>query len=123
MTTDIFKIFKSSIEPISVRKTTRGELTEQIVWQHTLDAIIKRRDGMEEAINESEDRETQTTVHFRTTDREYIEEGNFVLIDGNWRVIERWVDGKDFLKGKTVFIKAYLGNQITGNPSDPQWGT
>lgn len=123
MTTDIFKIFKSSIEPISVRKTTRGELTEQIVWQHTVDAIVKRRDGMEEAINESEDRETQTTVHFRTADREYIEEGNFVLIDGNWRVIERWVDGKDFLKGKTVFIKAYLGNQITGNPSDPQWGT
>lgn len=121
MSTEIFKLFKKSIEQVKVKKTKRGTMDDTQLYEVTVDAIIKRRDGMDEAVENSEDRNTQTTIHFRRTDGLYIEDGNFVEIDGLWRVIERHVDGKDFGMGKSSFIKAYIGNQIQGGSSDPEW--
>lgn len=121
MTTDIFKISKKSIERVSVKKTERGTFDGNAIFTQEVDAIIKRRDGMAEAIQNSEDRNTQTTVHFRASDKQYVEEGNFIQIDGKWRVIERWVDGKHFIQGKSKFIKAYIGDQIDGGSDEPDW--
>lgn len=121
MTTDIFKLFKNSIEQVTVKKTKRGALAASTVYSQTVDAIIKRRNGMQEAIANSEDRETQTTVHFRASDAQYIEDGNFVLIDGKWRVIERHNDGKRFTQGSSKFIRAWVGDQIAESPTDPNW--
>lgn len=121
MTTDIFKLFKKSIEQVTVKKTERGTFNEATVYSQQVDAIIKRRTGMQEATQESEDRETQTTVHFRASDAQYIEDGNFVLIDGRWRVIERQNDGKHFTQGSSKFIRAWLGDQIENEGTDPVW--
>lgn len=121
MTTDIFKLFANSIEQVAVKKTKRGTFTDDVVYSHTLDAIVKRRDSMAEAVQDGEDRNTQTTIHFRASDSQYIEEGNFVQIDGKWRVLELNKDGKDFAKGASQFIKAYLGNQIEDAGNDPIW--
>lgn len=121
MTTDIFKLFKKSIERVNVKKTQRGTFDGATIYTQEVDAIIKRRDGMAEALQVSEDRNTQTTVHFRASDKQYIEEGNFVQIDGKWRVIERWVDGKHFTQGKSKFIKAWIGDQIEDAGGDPKW--
>lgn len=121
MTSDIFKLFKNSIVQVTVKKTERGTFDNTTVYSHTVDAIIKRRDGLTEAVNDSEDRNTQTTVHFRYSDKQYIEEGNFVQIDGKWRVIERLPIGTDFDKGSSKFIKAYIGAQIEGGSDEPDW--
>ena len=121
MTSDIFKLFKHSIEKVTVKKTERGTFDEGTVYSQEVDAIVKRRDGLTEAVNNSEDRNTQTTVHFRYSDKQYIEEGNFVQIDGKWRVIERIPIGVDFDKGTSKFIKAYIGTQIEGGSSEPDW--
>lgn len=121
MTGDIFKLFKKSIEQAPVKKTKRGAFSDAVIYSRTVDAIIKRRDGMVEAVENSEDRNTQTTVHFRASDKQYIEEGNFVQIDGRWRVIERMPIGEDFDQGRSKFIKAYIGAEIEGGSSDPNW--
>lgn len=118
---DIFKLFKKSVVQVQVKKTERGELSAGVIYQQEVDAIIKRRDGMAEAVENSEDRNTQTTIHFRASDKQYIEEGNFVQVDGKWRVIERLPIGEDFGKGVSKFIRAYLGDEIEGG-SDPVWG-
>jgi len=118
---DIFKLFKSSIEQVTVKKTKRGTFTDDTVYSQTVDAIIKRRNGMTEAIQESEDRNTQTTVHFRASDKQYVEVGNFVQIDGKWYVLELSKDGKDFDKGVSKFIKTTIGQQIEDAGDDPVW--
>lgn len=122
MAGDIFKLFKNSIEPVKVMKTKRGTLNQDVVYTQTLEAIVKRRNAMAEAVNEGEDRNTTTTVHFRPEDAQYIEVGNFVNIDGAWQVIERIRDGKDFDKGKTAFIYAFLGDEIFQLNDEPIWG-
>lgn len=122
MTGDIFKLFKNSIESVKVMKTKRGTLDQDVVYTHTLEAIVKRRNAMAEAVNESEDRNSTTSIHFRPADAQYIEIGNFVQIDGAWQVIERIRDGKDFDKGKTDFIYAFLGDEIFQLNDEPIWG-
>lgn len=121
MTTDIFKLLKRSIEEVKVKKTERGTLDEDTVFEVTVDSIIKRRNGMAESTNDSEDRNTQTTMKFRCKDAQYIQEGNFVLLDGVWRVIERYNVDINYVTGKGMFIKAFIGDQIVGNPTDPDW--
>lgn len=120
MTTDIFKLFKKSIEQITVKKTERGTFDGATTYSREVDAIIKRRDGMTEAIENSEDRNTQTTIHFRASDKQYIEEGNFVQIDGKWRSISGIKDGKNFHTGKTEFILVAVGDDIKDG-DDPNW--
>jgi hypothetical protein len=122
MTGDIFKLFKNSIESVKVMKTERGTLNQDVVYTQTLEAIVKRRNAMAEAVNESEDRNSTTSIHFRPADAQYIEIGNFVQIDGAWQVIERIRDGKDFDKGKTDFIYAFLGDEIIQLNDEPIWG-
>lgn len=122
MTGDIFKLFKKSIESVKVMKTERGTLNQDVVYTQTLEAVIKRRNAMAEAVNESEDRNSTTSIHFRPADAQYIEIGNFVQIDGAWQVIERIRDGKDFDKDKTYFIYAFLGDEIFQLNDEPIWG-
>lgn len=122
MASDIFKLFKKSIEPVQVMKTERGTLGQDVVYTQTLNAIVKRRNAMAEAVNESEDRNSTTTIHFKPADAQYIEIGNFVQIDGAWQVIERIRDGKDFAKGATEFIYAFLGDEIFQLNDEPIWG-
>lgn len=121
MPRDTFRLFRKSVEDVSVKKTERGTFDGAVVYQHSVKAIVKRRNGMSEAASESEDRNTLTTIHFMPQDAQYVEEGNFVLVDGRWRAIERWVDGKDFAHGRTEFIKAWLGDQIEDAGGGPVW--
>lgn len=119
---DIFSLFANSVEQVAVKKTRRGVLTAETVYSVTLDAIVKRRDGMGKAIEVSENQTTQTTVHFKAEDKDFIEQGNFVQIDGRWRVIERWNDGKDFDRGESEFVRCWLGDEIEDAGDDPSWG-
>lgn len=121
MTGDIFKLFKNSIERVGIKKTDSGKFGSSVVYSCTIDAIVKRRNGSTEEVNESQDFKTNTTIHFRATDKNYIEEGNFVLIDGKWRAIDHFDDGKNFDKGVSRFIKTYLGDLIEDAGGDPTW--
>ena len=121
MAADIFKLFKKSIETVAVKNTPRGTLTpEAPSFNVNLDAIVKRRNSMAQAVADSEDRNTATTIHFRASDSQYIKVGNYVQIDGLWRTIEQVKDGKDFDKGVSKFVLATVGDDIVeGN--DPNW--
>lgn len=123
MTTDIFKLFKKSIEQINVKKAPRGTLEGGTdVFNVTLDAIVKRRNLMAEAAQESEDYNNNTTVHFRSTDEQYIEVGNYVQIDGEWHSILGVNDGKHFVQGKSKFLRVTLDNDVVTFTDDPVWG-
>lgn len=123
MTGDIFKLFKKSIEQVNVKKTPRGTLDGGTdIYNVTVDAIVKRRTMTDEAVAESEDYNSNTTVHFRPTDAQYIELGNYMNVDGNWHSIIEIKDGKDFDKGKTKFLYCTLGNDIVTFTDDPIWG-
>lgn len=122
MQQDIFKLFKKSIEPIQVRKTPRGTLDiSEAEFDVTIDAIVKRRNLMSGAIEDSEDRNNRTTIHFRQKDAQYIEVGNYVNVDGNWHSILQVRDGKDFGQGKSKFVYVFLNNDIAKFESDPVW--
>lgn len=123
MTGDIFKLFKNSVEQIKVKKTPRGTYdggTDS--YNVTVGAIVKRRTMSEEAVAESEDYNSNITVHFKPSDSQYIELGNYVEIDGNWHSIIEIKDGKDFDKGTTKFLYCTLGNDIITFTDDPVWG-
>ena len=123
MTTDIFKLFKNSIETVSVKKTPRGTLEGGTdVFNVKLDAIVKRRNLMAEATNESEDYSNNTSIHFKQSDAQYIEVGNYVKIDGEWHSILEVKDGKDFDKGVSKFIFVRLNNDVVTFNDDPIWG-
>ena len=47
--------------------------------------------------------------------------GNYVKVDGDWRLIERVIEGKDFNTGEVNFIVATIGNEIIDSPDDPAW--
>lgn len=87
----------------------------------TLKAIVKRRDGMTEAVENSEDYQDTTSIHFKPTDNQYIEVGNYVFLDGSWRTIERIRDGKNFDSGKVEFLYAFVGNDRFTLTDDPVW--
>lgn len=122
MAQDIFKLFKKSIEKVQMMKMPRGTLDiEAAEYNVSLKAIVKRRDGMVQAIENSEDRQNTTSIHFKVSDAQYIEVGNYVNIDGQWRTIERIRDGKDFATGKSSFIYAFVGEDIVKLTNDPVW--
>ena len=121
MPADIFKTYKKSIESVDIRKTERGSFDEAIVWTETVDAIVKRRNSFTTSVSDSEDYTNNTSLHFRVEDKQYIEQGNFVKIDGVWRVIEQIKDGKNFRSGDSKFILAYVGNQIYQESNDIVW--
>lgn len=87
-----------------------------------IDAIVKRRKLMAGAIENSEDRNNRTTVHFRQNDAQYIAVGNYVQVDGEWHSILQVRDGKDFGQGKSKFIYVFLDNDVVKFEADPVWG-
>lgn len=121
MPADIFKLFKKSIEKVGVKNTPRGTMTpEAPSFNVELDAIVKRRNSMAEAVASSEDRNSATTVHFKASDAQYIQVGNYVKIDGLWRTIEQVNDGKDLDQGVSKFVLATVGDDIVEG-DDPNW--
>lgn len=123
MTTDIFKLFKKSIEKVDVKNTPRGTLSSGTpTFSVNIDAIVKRRKQFSEAVAESEDYNDNTTIHFRQSDAQYIEVGNYVKIDGDWHTIIEVKDGKDFDLGVSRFPYCKIGNDIVEFTEDPVWG-
>lgn len=113
MPADIFKLFKKSIEQVQVSTADRGELPQdQPSVAATIDAIVKRRKTLAEAVNESEDNESRITLHIRQSDAQYGVVGNYMNIDGEWHSIVEVRDGKDFSQGKSNFVYIVLGNDI-----------
>lgn len=123
MAHDIFKLFKKSIEQVEVKNTPRGTLTPGVpTFDVSIDAIVKRRKLMAETANEGEDYNNNTTVHFRTTDAQYIAVGNYVKIDNEWHSILQVKPGKHFRNGKVLFIYVTLNNDIVDFGDEPVWG-
>ena len=122
MLADIFDAFGNSIEQVKVRKTKRGAIDDEVIYTQTLDAIVKRRDTMITETENSEDRNSQTTIHFKPADKQYIQLGNFVEIDSKWRSIVSVVDGYDFDEGELKFVRTEVGNDIVEPTADPDWG-
>jgi len=122
MAHDIFKLFKNSIEKVQVMKMPRSDLDIPTPeYNVQLDCIVKRRNLMAGAIENSEDRNNNTTLHFRQKDAEYVLVGNYVEIDGNWHSILQVRDGKDFDKGESKFVYAFLNNDIKQMSEDIVW--
>lgn len=122
MAQDIFKLFKKSIEQVQVKKAPRGTLEpETAVFDVTVDAIVKRRKLMADSVENSEDYANNTTIHFRQSDAQYIEVGNYVNIDGSWHSILQVRDGKDFAQGNSKFIRVFLDNDIVTFDTEPVW--
>lgn len=123
MTTDIFKLFKHSIEQVDVKNMPRGTYEpEAPTFNVSLDAIVKRRNAFAEEVAESEDKQSRTTIHFRATDAQYIAVGNYVKIDGDWHSIIEVRDGKDFDKGTSKFLYVIVGDDILQVDDEPVWG-
>lgn len=123
MPQDIFNLFANSIETVRVKAADRGTFEFDDTTQPvSLNAIVKRRKGMAEAINESEDRDNRTTVHFYPSDAQYIQAGVFVEIDGKWHSIQEVRDGKNFDTGATEFLYVFLDNDETTFTDEPVWG-
>lgn len=119
---DIFKLFKKSIEEVQVMKLPRGTFSNETpVYDVTLKAIVKLRDGMAEAIENSEDKNNTSSVHFKIEDAAYVEVGNFVKVQGEWRTIERIRWAKDFDTGKDKFLYAFVGTDIFKIEPDVEW--
>lgn len=119
---DIFKVFKNSIEQVQVKNPPRGTLSpEPAVFNVSLDALVKRRYSMAESVNESEDYENRISLHFRSKDAQYIKEGYYVKVDEKWHSIEEIRDGKNFDSGKQEFIYVFLASDILPEGEDPVW--
>lgn len=122
MATDIFKLFKNSVQDVRVMKLPRGTLSiEAPIYDVTLKGIVKLRDGMSEAVAESEDRNNTSSIHLKASDAQYVEIGNYALIQGEWRTIERIRWGKDFDKGSDEFLYAFVGTDIIELTEDVVW--
>lgn len=122
MPADIFNLFANSLETVAVKQAVRGTMGVPTGTSVNLQAVVKRRNSMAEATNQSEDYNNQTTIHFKASDKEYINIGAFAQVDGEWHTIEQVRDGKNFDTGKTEFYKAYLANDIQPTTDDPVWG-
>lgn len=122
MQADIFKLFKKSIEKVRVSNTPRGTLEPQTgTFNVEVDAIVKRRNSIAGAVAESEDKETDTTIHFRPSDVQYVKPGNYVLLDGTWHSILQVNNGEDFGRGKLRFLRATVSSETLPNGTDPDW--
>lgn len=123
MPLDIFKTYKKGIEKVDVADFPRGTMdSEAPTFTVTLDAIIKRKSGMEQSTENSEDRESRTNFHFRPTDAQYIKDGYYIKLDGTWRSIENTDVGRNPRTGKTHFIYAEIADDILPNTDEPVWG-
>ena len=116
-----FEQFANSIEQIEVHTINRSALDRTDTFV-TIDAIVKRRDSMAEAVAESEDYNNATSIHFRQSDAQYIEVGKYVKLDGRLRTIVEVRDGKDFDLGVSIFPYAFLGDDILNEPTETEWG-
>lgn len=102
MQQDIFKRFKNSIEKVLVSGTPRGKYdNDQPTTGVELECIIKRKSGMTQSTQNSEDRESRTNFHFRPSDMEYIKVGSYIKLDGYWRSIE------DLILARTSVLVSY----------------
>ena len=121
MQDDIFKLFKNSLETVTVKEVTRGAMDYDTIKETVVTAIIKRRQSMANGANNDELQNNATTIHFMLKDKAVIKLGNYVKIDDDWRLIERVIEGKDFNTGEVNFIVATIGNEIIDSPDDPAW--
>jgi hypothetical protein len=123
MPLDIFKTYKKGIEQVEVADFPRGTMeSETPTFTVTLDAIIKRKSGMEQSTENSEDHESRTNFHFRPSDAEYIKVGYYIKLDGTWRSIESIDVGVNPRTGKTHFIYAEVADDILPTTDEPVWG-
>lgn len=123
MPLDIFKTYKKGIEKVEVADYPRGTMeNEAPTFSVTLDAIIKRKSGMEQSTENSEDRESRTNFHFRASDEQYIKVGYYIKLDGTWRSIESVDVGRNHRTGKTHFIYAEVTDEILPTTDEPVWG-
>lgn len=122
MTKDIFKVFKSSIEQVSIKNTDRASITKSDpTVEVTIDAIVKRRNKMATSTETSEDYNSDITIHFRQSDAQYVKVGYYANIDNEWHTIKEVKDGKDFHKGVSKFPYVTLDNDIIPEEEDPVW--
>lgn len=122
MTKDIFKLFKNSIEQVDIKNTDRASITKTAPTVNvTLDAIVKRRNKMSTAMDTSEDYNSDTTIHFRPSDAQYIKIGYYAKVDNEWHSIKEVKDGKNFHSGLTEFLYVTLDNDIIPEEEDPVW--
>lgn len=121
MQDDIFKLFKNSLETVTVKEVTRGAMDYDTIKETVVTAIVKRRQSMANGANNDELQNNATTIHFMLKDKAVIKLGNYVKIDDDWRLIERVIEGKDFNTGEVNFIVATIGNEIIDSPDDPAW--
>lgn len=123
MLLDIFKTYKKSIEQVEVSDIPRGTMEQHPgSFTVTIDAIIKRKYGMEASTENSEDRESRTNFHFRAKDIDYIKVGYYIKLDGTWRSIESIDIGEHFRTGKVLFVYAEIADDILPNTDEPNWG-
>lgn len=123
MPLDIFKTYKKGIERVEVADYPRGTMeSEAPTFSVTIDAIIKRKSGMEQSTENSEDRESRTNFHFRPSDEQYIKVGYYIKLDGTWRSIESVDVGRNPRTGKVHFIYAEIADDILPTTDEPVWG-
>lgn len=123
MPLDIFKTYKKGIEQVQVADFPRGTMeSDNPTFTVTLDAIIKRKSGMQESFNDSEDHVSRTNFHFRPSDEQYIKVGYYIKLDGTWRSIESVDVGANPRTGKTHFIYAEIADDILPTTDEPVWG-
>ena len=123
MQQDIFKRFKNSIEKVLVSDAPRGEYdNDQPTTGVELECIIKRKSGMTQSTQNSEDRESRTNFHFRPSDMQYIKVGSYIKLDGYWRSIESVDIGKHFRTGKIYFVYCEVADDILKTDDEPIWG-
>lgn len=122
MTRDIFKLFKSSIEQVSIKNTDRASITKSDpTVDITIDAIVKRRNKIATSTETSEDYNNDITIHFRPSDAQYIKIGYYAQVDNEWHSIKEVKDGKNFHTGLTEFLYVTLDNDIIPEEEDPVW--
>lgn len=118
-----FKRFEKSIETVTVSDRPRGTYeTEPPTFTKELKAVIKRRNNMSESVENSEDRETRTSLHFYPEDEQYLHVGYFIKLDGSWRTIEDVKLGKNFRTGEVYFVYVHIGDDIIPLTDEPVWG-
>lgn len=123
MQDDIFKLFKNSLETVTVKEITRGAMNYDTVKETEVTAIVKRRQSMTSGANNDELQNNATTIHFMLKDKSLVQIGNYAKVDNDWRLIERVIEGKDFNTGEVNFIVATIGNEIIDSPDDPAWAS
>lgn len=89
--------------------------------EFTLKAIVKRRKRFGDQAAQSEDRENNTTVHFKPKDADEVGLGYYCKIDDEWHSIIDIKDGRNFDSGKTKFFYVSLDNDVMIFKDEPVW--